>query len=405
MKFRKLKFISLFTGAGGLDIGLENAGFSNSLCVEHDARCRETLKINKPSWKIANPGDIHHLTSNSILDQAGINTNEVDLIAGGPPCQPFSKAAYWHQGQTKRLLDSRADTLNKFMELAAGLLPKVILLENVTAIGFKNKSEGLDKIKESLLEINHTKGTCYKPAILGLNAVDYGVPQSRERLFVIAERNGKLFQSPEATHGQDCGLAPYLRAWDALGDLDTNEHQPHLEVSGKWAALLPTIPEGQNYLWHTDKGKGEPLFGWRTRYWTFLLKLSKKKPSWTIPASISPSNGPFHWRNRRLSVRELARLQSFPDYWEFCGSYREVHSQIGNAVPPLLAEVIGKEILKQYFDQEVSTESDLLLIRENSVPRAYKTTKVPDCFSQLCGKHHPHPGKGKGPGASKRVVS
>ena len=88
-----------------------------------------------------------------------------------------------------------------------------------------------------------------------------------------------------------------------------------LTVGGKWADLLPTIPEGQNYLWHTNRGGGSQLFGWRTRYWSFLLKLAKNLPSWTIQAHPGSSIGPFHWRNRKLSVPEMCRLQTFPTAW------------------------------------------------------------------------------------------
>ena len=95
-----------------------------------------------------------------------------------------------------------------------------------------------------------------------------------------------------------------------------------LAVRGKWADLLPSIPEGSNYLHHTDRGEGMPLFGWRRRYWTFLLKLAKNRPSWTIQAQPGPAVGPFHWSNRRLSVRELSRLQTFPDDVNIVGGAR-----------------------------------------------------------------------------------
>jgi len=104
--------------------------------------------------------------------------------------------------------------------------------------------------------------------------------------------------------------------------------------------LLKSIPEGKNYLWHTPRGAGEPLFGWRTRYWSFLLKLSKGQPSWTIQAEPGPATGPFHWRNRLLSIQELVRLQTFPDEYEIVGSRRSAQMQVGNAVPPFLAEQV-----------------------------------------------------------------
>src|SRR5262249_20870024 len=120
-----------------------------------------------------------------------------------------------------------------------------------------------------------------------------------------------------------------------------------LEVRGKWAELLPSIPEGQNYLWHTSRGEGLPLFGWRRRYWNFLLKLAKDRPSWTIQAQPGPAVGPFHWKNRRLSTRELCRLQTFPDNVSIIGDRGSIQRQVGNAVPSLLAEVLARAIRYQ----------------------------------------------------------
>ena len=107
-------------------------------------------------------------------------------------------------------------------------------------------------------------------------------------------------------------LPAHRTTWDALADIEPNPGED-LALRGKWGDLLASIPEGNNYLWHTDRGGGKPLFGWRRRYWSFLLKLAKSRPSWTIQAQPGPAIGPFHWANRRLSMRELCRLQTFPD--------------------------------------------------------------------------------------------
>ena len=155
------------------------------------------------------------------------------------------------------------------------------------------------------------------------------------------------------THGPKAdleGLEPHRTAWDALGDLGEPEEKD-LETTGRWADLLPSVPEGRNYLWHTDRGGGIPLFGWRRRYWSFLHKLAKHRPAWTIPAEPGPATGPFHWQNRHLSMRELCRLQTFPDGYHVLGNRREVQRQLGNAVPSLLAEVIGRAILSQALDR------------------------------------------------------
>src|SRR5581483_4332166 len=170
----------------------------------------------------------------------------------------------------------------------------------------------------------------------------------------------------------------------------------HLEMGGKWAALLPSIPEGQNYLWHTDRGGGLPLFGWRRRFWTFLLKLAKDRPSWTIQAQPGPAVGPFHWNSRRLSMRELCRLQTFPDDVELTGKRGSVQKQLGNAVPSLLAEVIGREIRKQFFDERVSSSLKLLPPDRGHPPPAEAVAPVPRQFRKLVGDHAAHPGTGKG---------
>lgn len=404
-----LSLISLYSGAGGLDLGLEAAGFSSKLCVEMDERCKETLRLNRPEWKIADPGDILQLSPQTILDQAGLSPGEPTLIAGGPPCQPFSHSGSWVNGGGLRLKDPRAKTLSALLDLVAHALPKVALIENVKGLIFRNKDEALSLIQGTFNAINMKAGTRYRPQLLRINAANYGVPQVRERIFILAHRDGCPFTGPSPTHSPSSnrdaqgGLAPFLTAWDAIGDLDEDPNE-ELLPRGKWAELLPSIPEGSNYLWHTQRGEGEPLFGWRTRYWTFLLKLAKRLPSWTIQAEPGPSTGPFHWRNRRLSVRELCRLQTFPDNFEILGSYKEAHRQIGNAVPPALGELLGLEIRKQLLGSE-RNNSKLTLIpnRRADCPQPESATPVADKYLPLRGNHQAHPGTGLGPGIQARA--
>src|SRR5439155_22957045 len=171
------------------------------------------------------------------------------------------------------------------------------------------------------------------------------------RCIRVASRDGTAFRFPELTHGDDSDgqqslLDTYRTAWDAIGSL-TPSPSEDLEVRGRWAGLLPSIPEGHNYLWHTDRMGGLPLFGWRRRFWSFLLKLAKNRPSWTIQAQPGPAVGPFHWENRRLSVRELCRIQTFPDDVNVVGGRGSAQRQVGNAVPSLLAEVVGRAVREQ----------------------------------------------------------
>jgi DNA (cytosine-5)-methyltransferase 1 len=115
-----------------------------------------------------------------------------------------------------------------------------------------------------------------------------------------------------------------------------------LALKGRWANLLPSIPEGKNYLWHTNRGGGKRLFGWRTKYWSFLLKLAKNQPAWTIPAQPAQNAGPFHWANRQLRTSEMLKLQTIPSNIFVAGTRADRQRQIGNAVPSLLAEAIGR---------------------------------------------------------------
>jgi DNA (cytosine-5)-methyltransferase 1 len=396
--------LSLFTGAGGLDLGLEAAGFDTRLCVEIDDDARETLQTNRPNWILAEPGDIHDISPRQLLRQAGIRRRELMLLAGGPPCQPFSKSSYWASGDSLRLRDPRASTLRAYLKVVEAALPRVLLLENVKGLVFTGKDEGLKLLKRGIREINRRNCTHYRVQILHLNAADYGVPQVRERVFVLAHRDGQLLKLPEPTHGPGC-TEDYLTAWDAIGHLDTPTWPEELDPAGKWANLLPSIPEGANYLWHTPRNTAvgaEPLFGWRTRFWSFLLKLAKAEPSWTLQADPGPATGPFHWRNRLLSTAELACLQTFPSDYSIEGDRRSAHRQIGNAVPCAIGELLGLEIRRQFLGERVRRSLRLLPIRRTDCPAAEVPARVPLPYLKLRGKHRDHPGTGQGPGAQRR---
>lgn len=398
--------ISLFSGAGGLDLGLSAASFDARLCVEIDEVAKSTLKLNHPKWKLSDPGDIHLITPDDLLEQSGLDRNELTLLAGGPPCQPFSKSGYWVTGDTDRLTDPRAKTLKAYLDFVKVCLPHVLLLENVKGIAYSKKDEGLNLLVTKLQKINKLEGTNYQPEVVTINAANYGVPQLRERVFIIASREGQPFVIPEHTHHDPVKFPetkyPYATAWDAIGDLDVDLWPDELNPTGKWADLLPTIPEGHNYLWHTERLGGKPLFGWRTRYWSFLLKLAKHQPSWTVQAQPGPATGPFHWKGRLLSVKELARLQTFPDHYQFAGDRRSAHKQIGNAVPPAIGELFGLEIRRQFFGQRVRRKLKLIPEKRNDCPQAEEPQKVPRKYLSLIGDHVAHPGTGMGPAAQAR---
>ncbi len=428
---QQLPLISVCTGAGGLDIGLSQAGFSPKVCIELDSFCNKTVKKNhKNAWPIIER-DMAKVPTREILDLAGVDVGEAGLLAGGPPCQPFSKSGYWARTKEKPggMEDPRADAFRHYLRILEETLPKAFLLENVFGFIYKKKSwpgdyePPIDYMQRYLDGIEERTGARYSLSYRVVNTADYGVPQVRERVVIIGLRDGAEFEWPEPTHydpegtrrvrlldrlisnlasdlkrtrkksvrrkyeerlrrllkensdgdkNQLClldkleldleelatiervpaprkGMKPWVSSFDAIGDLDEDRKPaPEEEVNGKWGHLLPAIPPGFNYLYYTEKLGADPaLFDWRKRYWTFLLKLNPDRPSSTIQAQPGPYVGPFHWRNRRLSVMEMKRLMTFPDDYEIVGPRREVQRQLGNAVPCLLAEVFGRAVKRQ----------------------------------------------------------
>jgi DNA (cytosine-5)-methyltransferase 1 len=402
---RAPRIISLYTGAGGLDLGFEAAGFETAVAVEMDAEAVTTLRHNR-DWPVLDR-DIHTITSKELLATASLKEGEADALIGGPPCQPFSKSGYWASGDTLRLEDPRAGTLGAYLRVLRDTLPQCFLLENVPGLAYRQKSEGLELIRSSIARINRKRGTRYQVAVARLNAADYGVPQIRERVFIVGHREGRAFSFPAPTHFPDQGnllpldLKPYASAWDAIGDPAEND-DPALKVRGRWADLLPSIPEGENYLWHTERGGGLRLFGWRRRYWSFLLKLAKQLPSWTIQAHPGLATGPFHWKNRRLSAKELCRFQTIPDDFIVLGSLSSVQRQVGNAVPSALAEVLARAIRKQLLGHRIELTASLVPEPRLPLPEPERPGPVPRKYHDLAGDHKAHPGTGQGYAASRR---
>jgi DNA (cytosine-5)-methyltransferase 1 len=347
----ELPVISLFSGAGGLDIGLENVGFRIKVGVEVDHDCCETLRLNRRGRRVIED-DIRNVSTQRILNEADLDYGKAFLVCGGPPCQPFSKSAFWNE-KRQGLKDPRASLLHEFVRVVQEAKPLAYIMENVFGLAYKTSRPLLIRILQELENAGYT--TNYSV----INAADFGVPQKRERLFIIGARNGLKLSFPESTHCARSSLdiylgrqKPYVTAGDAIGDLDDNTVRENEEVSGKWGHLLPEIPPGDNYLYFTEKrGHPTPIFKWRSKYWSFLLKLSPNKPSWTIQAQPGPYVGPFHWNNRRLRILEIKRLQTFPDEYHIFGDRRSVQRQLGDAVPPLLTQKLGESIKKQLLSK------------------------------------------------------
>ncbi len=415
MSQRQPKVISLFTGAGGLDIGFHAAGLATAVAVEMDRRSCETLNANKRrgyDWEVIQRR-VEEVPSNEILAAARLRVGDADALIGGPPCQPFSKSGYWARGDSSRLRDPRANTLAEFVRILRDTQPKTFLLENVSGLAYTGKEEGFRYLFEEIERVNAATGSRYKISAKVLNAAWYGVPQTRERIILVGSRDGRPFRFPEPRfHDSEIqkqeellgDRAVYRTAWDALGDLAAPEDLAETRVTGRWASLLPTIPEGMNYLHHTNRGDGLSIFGWRRRYWSFLLKLSKRRPAWTLTAQPGPAIGPFHWQNRRLARTELLRLQTFPDGYSVEGALPEVQRQLGNAVPSALGEVLALEIRRQLLDEKLSSMNPSLVpLKRSHVPAPEPTRRVPRSYLPLVGEHEEHPGTGLGYAAQRRA--
>ncbi|WP_035799877.1 DNA cytosine methyltransferase [Kitasatospora mediocidica] len=344
--------ISLFSGAGGLDLGVEAAGYEVRAAVERDPDAVATMEKNFSHLQTeVIQKDILETPTRDLLRAAGLKGKErPDLLVGGPPCTPFSKSGFWLEYKRKGL-DPDASLLQAYTRVLRESKPRAFVLENVYALTYNNKASR--PAYERLLREIDEAGYVFESKVL--NAADYGVPQARPRLFIIGVPKGKtLPQHPEATHGGKWERRatgdvnqPHVTTGQALAGV-VAEPEPGETVGGKYGHLLPDIPPGENYLHYTEeKGHKNPEFAWRSRYWSFLLKLDPQRPSPTIQAQPGPYIGPFHWESRRLRVPELKKLFTFPDEFEFIGKRSSVQSQLGNCVPPLLAEKVVRAVAEQ----------------------------------------------------------
>lgn len=384
--------LSLFSGAGGMDVGLEAAGFRIIGAVEKDVVARKSLLLNRPGANLLGKrGDVIEVAASLTPEDLGLNRGDLALICGGPPCQPFSAAAQWAASGRKGMRDPRAKTVDATIELIDKFLPRAVLMENV--LGFvQGQHSALDYLKQAMLKISQSNAVTYSVNWRLLNAADFGVPQNRRRVIIVILRDDVTFDWPEPTHGD----RP-ITAFEALSDVTPKEVPI---AAGKWASLLPSIPEGKNYLWLTSRGEGPEIFGYRTRYWNFLLKLARDLPSWTLSASPGPSTGPFHWENRPLAVEEQLRLQTLPKDWKLEGDYRAATRQIGNATPSLLAEHLGRQLLHALSLPGRQGQLELSVSRDSAVThRPLPVAPVAEVYLPLVGPKSAHAGEGKGPGA------
>jgi DNA (cytosine-5)-methyltransferase 1 len=331
-----IKTLSLFSGGGGLDIAFHDAGFDIVQMIEIEAKYVQTLKKNSlPGKWLENSKplcvDIRQFFPSHEL--------KVDFIIGGPPCQTFSAAGRRASG-VAGTSDSRGTLFKEYIRLLTMLQPKGFLFENVYGITGAQKGEAWKEIQSCFKEAGYTIH------FRVLDAADYGVPQHRERLFIVGLREGN-YLFPQPTHGPDSpDQEPFYSSGEAVKGLITSE--PEAGIKGRYGHLLTQIPPGLNYSFYTaEMGHPNPVFSWRSKFSDFLYKADSTMPVRTIKAQGGQYTGPFSWENRRFTIAELKRLQTIPDDYEIVGNHQVCIEQIGNSVPPQLGRILALSILEQ----------------------------------------------------------
>lgn len=348
--------VSLFSGAMGLDLGLEAAGFRTAVAVEVNRSAIDTIRLNRPRLPIIHQ-PIEEVSSSAILDRAGLKKGEVTIVSAGPCCQSFSTV-----GKRKSIGDSRGSLFRHFTRIVADTMPRFFVMENVKGIlsaAVKHRplnhrgpgnpplsqeeelGSALKIILTELAELN------YYVTFALLNAADYGVPQSRFRVIFIGSRDGEDIALPSQTHFH-CprnGQMPWVTLRDAIGNI--NDPKPeYLSFSDKRLRLLRMLKAGQNWsdlpAQLQEEALGEAYKSWGGRS-GFCRRLSWNKPAPTLTTSpVGRATTLCHpSKPRPLTIREYAILQQFPDGWNFSGSTSQKYIQIGNAVPVGLGEAIG----------------------------------------------------------------
>ena len=351
---KPIRTLSLFSGGGGLDIGFEKAGFQILFATDINHECCETLKINKGIT----------LNADLIVEEQDITTmdfdvlpKDIDMIIGGPPCQSFS-ASGRRAGGAAGKLDARGNLFTSYCKVVALLKPKAFLFENVRGILGTNKGKDFKEIVSAFLALG------YKIQHKVLDAEDYGVPQQRERMFIVGHKMDKPFLYPRPIYGPDSreGKA-YVSVYDAIKDLPFTEQdkQETKFDGGKYSELLPLVPPGENYLYFTAKrGYPEPIFAYRSRFSDFLYKANPNYPVKTLIASPGKYTGPLHWDNRYFTVSEYKRIQGFPDEHVLFGDRVAQIRQIGNSVCPKIAYYMALAIREQIFGIPLPSKIDYL---------------------------------------------
>lgn len=344
--------IELFAGAGGLALGLEMAGFEHIGLVEFDKSAANTLKVNRPNWNILCE-DVELVAKRDLEKEFGIKKFQLDLLSGGAPCQSFSYA-----GKRLGLEDVRGTMFYHYATFLKKLQPKMFLFENVKGLLTHDKG----KTFKTIYDIFEEQG--YKVTYSVLNALDYGVAQKRERLIVIGIRNDLAddvtFEFPKKYNKQ-------LVLRDILQDVPESECAKYskekeaifklVPPGGYWKDISPDI--AQSYMkscWFMEGGRTG-----------ILRRLSLDEPSLAVLTTpqMKQTERCHPLEVRPFSIRENARIQSFPDEWEFTGTIASKYKQIGNAVPCNLAKEIGLNIKKALGEVKMDKNYKLDFIKQH----------------------------------------
>ncbi len=382
------KAVSLFSGGGGMDLGVHNAGFDVLAAIEMDEHCCETLRTNiereRRHTRVVE-ADVRTIRPKALMNELGLAPGELDLLCGGPPCQSFSQI-----GKQKALDDERGPLLFEMVRFARAMKPKAIFIEQVKGLaGAKDLHGKRGGVLEMLLADIEAAG--YAPKWKLVNAADYGLPQRRTRLFVVATRAPNGFQFPEQTHlppGANQGLFP-LPEHKGVGDVLKGLGKPspkgsecadsHVDVTPCGDQKRITgVPEGE-FLAAQKHLPPEQVGGLTRKDTTKYLRLSRKKPANTLRCGEIF----FHpTENRYLTPREYMRIHGYPDSYILCGPIRgragavrnlDQHRQVSNSVPPPVAEAIAMEIRRAIECQKSSKRSARRRPRRQARPVQNKT--------------------------------
>ena len=359
---KPIKFISLFSGAMGLDIGLEAAGFQAAGCLELDKKACATIRTNRPELPLISD-DIRNWTGDKLLEFFKTNRNEIAFIAGGPPCPSFSTA-----GKRQSFNDPRGQVMFDFLRIVSEIRPPFFVMENVRGILSASLthvplSQRIDKnVKDNgsvLKLLAHTFKTMgYVVTAELVNAANYGTPQKRERVVFLGSREGFQLTMPTACYLKTDNL--FYPKWRTLGDALNALYDPdpeYISFSKKRQQFLKLLKEGENWRCLPSDMQADALGGAFTSTGGrvgFFRRLRFDEPSPTVSTSpVQKSTCLCHPTELRpLSVKEYARIQQFPDDWIFEGSTADKYRQIGNAVPVGLGFAIGNALKRFVFNYE-----------------------------------------------------